>query len=718
MGIMKTILLTLAFILSPFNISAQDGIKRPDSYNYMRGLEAMQNEEYGNAIKYFNKDIQDNPKNGYAFYCISYIRYLHDEYGRALTAADKAIQNLSKKDKTWMSATLQIRAKIYLALEDTAKAITDYTAAIKLDKENTALLNERGQIYYELRDLTHSDDDYRKIIKIQPGNPLGYIGLGRNFDFQGLYEEAINQYNQAIKMNADDPQPYTFRAETFWNLKKYREGADDIVKAFNIEISNQNIGRAWYTFLRSPIEAIPDIIIKLKVQAEIYPNKADVWNYYTGIAYENSNDFSNAVKFYIRSFEKQPDDVKANRISSCYNELGHYANAMEYIDKAISLDSTEHEYLINKANIEYNAGKTDDAINDISDYIRLNPDYFGYYNRGWFKENNGDIDGAITDYNMSVAIQPEVFVLTNLGRLYMIKGQNEKATELLQQALLIDTVANDESYAHYALFYLGKEEEAKAWMEKILNIDQSAGTYYNAACLYSLTDEKEKSLNFLRTALEKGFRRFCHIRNDRDLNNIRILPEFNILLEEYENKLKAEIKQISNQGISNYTEKIEEVPFIKNGTTYKIRCSINGLPLFFIFDTGASDVSLSSVEASFMIKNGYIKPQDIIGKQNYLTASGDIVEGTIINLKEVSLGKLSLKDVRASVQSNQNAPLLLGQSVLNRLGKIEIDHNRMMLKITYKEKANPVSSYATGRSDEEKKTYNNEIQKSKYSQSK
>ena len=45
---------------------------------------------------------------------------------------------------------------------------------------------------------------------------------------------------------------------------------------------------------------------------------------------------------------------------------------------------------------------------------------------------------------------------------------------------------------------------------------------------------------------------------------------------------------------------------------------------------------------------------------------------------------VSVSNVRASVVDNDKAPLLLGQSVLNRLGKIEIDYDRSILKITTK----------------------------------
>lgn len=133
----------------------------------------------------------------------------------------------------------------------------------------------------------------------------------------------------------------------------------------------------------------------------------------------------------------------------------------------------------------------------------------------------------------------------------------------------------------------------------------------------------------------------------------------------------------------NLTETVE-VPFMKEGGVTKVKCTINGLPLHFVFDTGAADVTMSMVEANFMLKNDYIKPTDIVGSARYMDANGDISEGTIVNLRTVNFGGLELENVRASVVRNQKAPLLLGQSVLGRLGKIEIDNPGMKLIITYK----------------------------------
>ena len=112
-----------------------------------------------------------------------------------------------------------------------------------------------------------------------------------------------------------------------------------------------------------------------------------------------------------------------------------------------------------------------------------------------------------------------------------------------------------------------------------------------------------------------------------------------------------------------------------------IPCKVNGLNLNFIFDTGASDVSLSMTEATFMLKNGYLSVKDIIGSNRFSDANGNISEGVIINLKEIEIAGLKLYNVNASIVKNNKAPLLLGQSAIGKLGKIQLDLDANTLTI-------------------------------------
>jgi len=112
---------------------------------------------------------------------------------------------------------------------------------------------------------------------------------------------------------------------------------------------------------------------------------------------------------------------------------------------------------------------------------------------------------------------------------------------------------------------------------------------------------------------------------------------------------------------------------------YIAPCKVNGLKLNFIFDTGASDVSISLTEALFMIKNGYLIESDIQGSTYYSLANGDIVENTSINIRELEIGGKTLQNIKASITHNIEAPLLLGQSVINKLGRIELVDNTLIL---------------------------------------
>ena len=224
-------------------------------------------------------------------------------------------------------------------------------------------------------------------------------------------------------------------------------------------------------------------------------------------------------------------------------------------------------------------------------------------------------------------------------------------------------------------------------MDRVLDNDSiNPGNYYYAACLFCRFGDNKKALVYLEESLKKGFHRFMHIWHDDDLTELRSLPEFEKIIAKYKNRQICQTNNQTKEEVMNTdsVSDISEIPFTPCGGIVKVNCLINNLPLNFIFDTGASTVSLSLVEANFMMKNGYLSRNDVVGKQRYMNAEGDVNVGTVINLKKVSFGELELNNVRASVVRSQKAPLLLGQSVLSRLGKIEIDNPGRVLKITHR----------------------------------
>lgn len=679
---MRQFILSILVLCS--SVMLADNIKRPDSYNYSRGVEAINNNNAEEALDYLNKEINEHPDNGYAFAWIALVRNYNEEFGRALTAANVAVKKIPSKDKEYKAFAYGTRAQVYLNLEDTIQALKDYSQAINIVPDDDRFYNQRAQVYYEQGKYDLADKDYLKMISLKEGDVMGYMGIGRNANAQKRYEDAIKQFDYVVKLEPNYSSAYSFRAESYIGLKKYNEAIDDVISALGIDRDR----KAFYELQELADSAFEQTVAKLKVQKIKEPNEQS-WDYDLGIVYERAAKYNKAIAYYKESLEKESNIITASRISSCYDDLGDYDKALEYCNQAIALDSVKANYLYEKANILDNAGRTQEAIKTMSDYIANTPDEpAGYYQRGWFKDYSGDIEGALEDYTMAITLQPNVaYAYLNRGVLYRLKGENAKAESDFKQVVRLDSIPEEAECSFYAYYYLGQKDKAIEILNTILDKDKK-GNCYDAACLYSVMGEKEKALSYLRQSLEDGYRRFAHIKRDRDLNNIRNTEEFKVLMKEYEEKHLQEIAADADGDDSAYELKVEEIPFTKEGGVCKVKCTINGLPLHFIFDTGAADVSISSVEATFMAKNDFLSSSDIIGKQNYQTADGNITEGTIINLKDVKLGSLHLNNIKASVVRNQAAPLLLGQSVLSKLGKIEIDNMKKVLRITHKQKIN------------------------------
>jgi clan AA aspartic protease (TIGR02281 family) len=113
----------------------------------------------------------------------------------------------------------------------------------------------------------------------------------------------------------------------------------------------------------------------------------------------------------------------------------------------------------------------------------------------------------------------------------------------------------------------------------------------------------------------------------------------------------------------------------ENGVRY-IPMKINGQELDFVFDTGASSICISTLEAAILAKNGLLSENDVIGEQGFVDATGRFSVGTKINLKTVKIGDRELNNVEATIIENPGAECLLGQTVLSRFGTYKIDNTK------------------------------------------
>lgn len=670
--------LIVAVALSVFSIDAVAQNKYEDSYNYQRALEALNNDDYATGIEYLNKEVAAHKDNGYAYYYLALTYETYEDYGRALTAINNSLKYLPKKDKVSTAHAYRERADLYEAVGQSDKALADYTAAIKLAPKEIKLYEARAEYYYNKKRYAESDADFNQILKIDPDYPFAKMGLGRNCTAREEYAAAIDYFDYVAALYSDYSSALSFRAEAYFGLKDYINAASDVVGALAIDHDT----KALYLLTKHAEEAYTQLSTRLKAKALSEKNNT-YWQYCLGILNESAKKYETAIEAYKKYMDQDPDAIIAYRLMNCYEDLGNWKAAFEYIDKAIEMEPEDLDYVDAKAHLYWYSGDLDSAIEEISKCVEGDPESYEYYDqRGWYRQYNNDLDGALEDYGTAIILEPkQAYSYMCRGRLYLIRGESDLAKEDFTKCTQLDSIPN--TSAAYSWFYLGDNGKAVSIMDKLLE-DDPEDNYYDAACLYSLMNEKEKALDYMKKALESGFNNFNHMLRDTDLDNIRDTEEYKSLVEQYASKLVDALEESEEE--AEWVETVVEVPFTRSGGVTKVKCEINGLPLSFIFDTGASTVSISSLEATFMYKNDYLSAKDIVGKSAFVDANGDISIGTVINLNKVTFGGLELDNVRASVVSNDKAPLLLGQTVLSRLGKVEIDYERSVLIITKREK--------------------------------
>lgn len=117
----------------------------------------------------------------------------------------------------------------------------------------------------------------------------------------------------------------------------------------------------------------------------------------------------------------------------------------------------------------------------------------------------------------------------------------------------------------------------------------------------------------------------------------------------------------------------------KQNGVYTIPCSINGVKRSLVFDTGASTVTISMDLAVLLYNSGKLSNSDIKGFGKSQTASGHIVDNMAIVLRDIEISGLHLKNVDAVVIKGQHVPLLLGLSAIQKLGKVTLSGNRLII---------------------------------------
>ncbi len=656
-------------------------------YNLRKAYEVLNEEnDVDKALELVSKQLKDTPDNVDALLLRMRIYQNRDEFGKALADVNRAIKVYNPKKTDVEQSTLYWwQSYAYAGLGDDAKAATAAGSAYKLAKKEKSeylqvIAFDYGRALYNIGDLNGSDAVFREMLAEDETDVGAMYGIARNLVKRDRIDEAEKQLLAAIRVRDTYPPLYRLLVEVYDKKGEINNAIDAA-----IEYVDKDDEPSWRLLVNAGKKNLNYAAANMRAKMKSADNPI-YWRALLSELYIAAGKYEQAVKEISLLEEEAGKDARLHsRKAECYRYLGMHEAAIAELDQAME-DGFNWNDLCERGICYRLLGDFEKAIADFTAAIEEDPRYaFPYYSRGWCYELSGRDDLALEDYNLGIDIDPDYpYIFLERGLVLKKMGRLDEARNDFETTVAKDTVATDGSSTHYALHELGRDDEALAWMQKIIDEDPSdAGNWYDYACLYGRMNRVDDALNSLQKAFELGYRNFGHLEYDYDMDILRDLPRYKELVAKYKS-IHDEFLKKADIPVTDKTEStVSEISFIRHvGGTFEVPCEINGLPLQMIFDTGASDVTISSVEANFMLKNRYLSDKDIKGKRYYQVATGELSAGAVITLREIMIGDVRLKDVEASVVNNQRAPLLFGQSAMERFGTITIDNenNKLIIK--------------------------------------
>jgi len=182
------------------------------------------------------------------------------------------------------------------------------------------------------------------------------------------------------------------------------------------------------------------------------------------IQYIHSNNYQSAILLLRQILRVKPRHVQVLRMMAvAYAQQNLNAEALEFINEAIDLDSRNGIAYSNKGNILHNLGRNLEAVDAYHRAIQLAPDYAeAYGNLGNVQQNLNDFNGALKSYQIAIAkdqLNPDFFC--NLGNCFSAINRDYESHHAYIKAIELQPNHAD---AHYFLGQL-----------KLRNMDFSGG---------------------------------------------------------------------------------------------------------------------------------------------------------------------------------------------------------------------------------------------------
>ena len=447
---------------------------------YLRGLELLNNKDYGTAVKNFEKSLQypiDKNIETSTLYWRAEAQYRGSQFADAAQSYRFYQKNSeAAKDENYRFSFYGLGYALMQSQRygEAEKALSEFLTTKEIDKELIADAYLRlADCQFMQKKLPQAIANYDKGAKLE--QPNADYALYQIAVLNGYLKELNKKVTTLNNLLTKYPNT-GYRAEAEFELASTYHALNQYIKAID----------AYRIFI------------------ETYPKNSLVRQAYNKLAqaYWNNNDAANAIitfKYVLENYagSQEAKDASVN-LETIYAELGNPAEFYEYAQsKKLNFTTSRQDSVSYKsAENKYLRGEAEAAYKGFSDYLKqfpkgmFAPNALFYkaeydYDKNRFEDALAGYEVLISDYmteNSETALRKAALIQFN-------KNNTQKAYEYFTKLLEISSNENNRILANNGIMRTGyelkKNNEVKKSAEYIISASQAQREVKNDAYLYA-----------------------------------------------------------------------------------------------------------------------------------------------------------------------------------------------------------------------------------------
>ena len=334
--------------------------------------------------------------------------------------ARSLLRQFSQNEKVDAFVYLQA-AMIQRSLNDTYGALATLLKAYEMDPLN-------GEINYQLG---------LQFAAEEPDKALPFIEqAGKLLPNKRIESEALTQLIQASGKIGDDSARYQMIGQQLSTMNEWDVAQRAFVKATEL---NPADGVAWALLAEAAQQNNEDGEPFITKARELAPD-AELVNGLSGLYYRRQNKYELAIEYLQKAAEANPKAVVWEiEMANTMDVTGDRASALKHFQTAVDIDP--QNYLPWRALAVFSLTRSYElegiglpAARQALQLYKGSPALMDLL--GTVLMQVGKLDEALTYFQQADAIDPhQSAILIHLGQLYHAQGEDEKAFEVLKQAM-------------------------------------------------------------------------------------------------------------------------------------------------------------------------------------------------------------------------------------------------------------------------------------------